>query len=107
MRDALKTMEAMDTNGHRIPFSMRVVTYNEQKDEGGDFLEMVNATLCGSDNKPLTHLQELNAEIEQKERKRKNPNHNINLTRNIRLQSGKIEKIHFHLITKFNGEDVF
>jgi len=107
LRDVLRQMEAVDEHENSIPFSIKVVKYNEQLDTGGDFFEVNRAILTKSGKKSPVQ-QGRSIELKEEEQLRRNPNHAVNLTRNITLlPSGNIRTIHIHLITRFNGERVF
>jgi hypothetical protein len=100
-------MEAQDGEGYSIPFSLKIVTYDEQKQTGGDLIEFESAEICRSGK--TSRRDRFNSEaVAKAEQIRKNPNHRDNLTRNIRLlPSGNIRKIHIHHILRLNGERVF
>jgi hypothetical protein len=111
LADALNIMEKKNDQGEPEPFSLRCVTYNEQLQTGGEFLEIEKGVLNDSRESIIeaSPLQKLNADIHQREeRLKKNPHHSENFTRNIRILPGNnIRKIHALLITEFNGEKVF
>ena len=112
LRDVLNTMEAQDNGGNLLPFSLKVVTYNEQQQTGGEILVIDQGTLSDEGKKtpvtPPNPAQAILKEVRKMDKRKKDPNHNVNYTRNIRvLPGGNIRKIHPLLIIEFNGQKVF
>ncbi len=105
-------MRAVDIDEMPVPFSLKVVEYNEQAGTGGKFLEVDRAVITQS-GKRSERRQGRNAmrglsSLSDHEKLVKDPNHWDNLTLNITiLPSGNIRKIHIHLITRINGERVY
>ena len=107
LRDALNVMRAVDADEEPVPFSLKVVEYNEQLGTGGGFFEVERAILTQSGKKSQKKGR-FNEILLEKEKILKNPNHFDNLTLNITLlPSRNIRKIHVHLITRINGERLY
>jgi len=84
-------------------FSIAFVTYNEQKQTGGEWIELKE---CVKHNH-LTREQLKLKSNKPMEKVFKNPNHYQNATRNIKIvSSGELVKVHLRLIRKFNGKTV-
>ena len=107
MRDVLKIMRTPNEEGRAIPFDISWRTLNRNSKTGGAFRSAQNAKLVmkekGIDPNSVYALQH----FKKKEKvNKKNPNHFSNKTRNIRLESGEIKKIHILHIIEFNGQKV-
>jgi hypothetical protein len=93
-------------------FSCKVVTYDHNRKEGGDIIELSGKMLKHN------HRDKGGRELTQQELKQyqriglqKNPHHRKWYTRNIQIWSDGIptiviKKIHIPLIVEFNGEQV-
>jgi hypothetical protein len=111
-------MQLFDDYGRPVPFSFTVVTLNQLKGTGGDVIKVEHAVkFCYvkylQDKKRLKRLTEAG----KNERIYKAPNHAKHMTTNIMtvvqdemsglwFPSGSIQKIHYRLITEFNGKAV-
>lgn len=105
LRDALNLMENVDSQGLPVPFSIKVLSYDEERNTGGKWLEFPKCIIERSGKKSKKNLV---APINEEDVIKRNPNHSIHLTRNILiLPRRKYCKIHIHLIKRINGELVF
>jgi hypothetical protein len=92
-------------------FSCKVVTFDKQKQTGGELREY-RAVLLRRD--PMPNLRPSTAqELEAYNKKiQREPNHRLHYTRNIRIvtedgfKTQVIKKIHIPLIVEFNGQKV-
>ena len=107
MRDVLKIMRTPNEEGRVIPFNITWRTLNKNSKTGGAFKRAENAKLVtkekGIDPNSIYGLQHFMKKIKAT---KKSPNHFTNKTRNIRLESGDINKIHILHIIEFNGQKV-
>lgn len=107
LRDVLLMMEAEDEQGYQIPFSLRFVTYDKQKQTGGEIIDAKKAVLLKSGKKDFERKTGIRNK-EDPDQIKKKPNHFKNRTRNIMLLPSKqIRKVHIYLITRFNDERVY
>lgn len=96
------------------PFDIAFVTADRKRQTGGEIIELENVKLHRK-----AEYQQDNAEVSTAEavstvavstvalkKDYRNPQHLQHGTRNLRLSSGKIRKIHIRLIVKFNGAKV-
>lgn len=107
MRDVLKIMRTPNEEGRAIPFDISWRTLNRNSKTGGAFKTAQNAKLVmqeqGIDPNSVYALQH----FKKKEKvNKKSPNHFTNKTRNIRMESGDINKIQILYIIEFNGQKV-
>jgi hypothetical protein len=103
LKEVLNTMEARDGNGFPIPFSCVVVSFNKQKNTGGQFLEFSDVVLA------TTQVGE--AYSTAMAAKAKGETFNLSaetrLTRLVKfLVSGEVRKINFRLMVQFNNMKV-
>jgi hypothetical protein len=105
LRQVLETIKKVDVQGIAIPFDIEFRTRNKNNNTGGVLKKYQNAKLLigtKQKGKPFIDAEH----FYRKERIRKNPNHFENATRNIELENGRIIKINFRYITKFNDQEV-
>lgn len=95
LKEVLMKMKALDSYKNPIPFSLKVRQYNRQSRSGGKIKYYENVTYLTPS--PLSKREGKDT---------RNPNHWKNRTRNIKLQSGEIQKIHILFIIEFNGKKV-
>ena len=93
LKDVLTKMKQLDFSKNLVPFTIKVRQYNRQNKNGGKIKVYENVTL-------LQRPKKLKNEVF------KNHNHWENRTRNIKLPTKKIEKIHILFIIEFNGKKV-
>ncbi|WP_217425252.1 hypothetical protein [Flavobacterium sp. 14A] len=105
MRQVLEIIKKVDVQGIAIPFDIEFRTRNKNNNTGGVLKNYKNAKLLiGTKQKGKAFIDA--EHFYRKERIRKNPNHFENATRNIELENGRIIKINFRYITKFNDQEV-
>lgn len=108
LKEVLEQMRKLDTNGRAVRFDISVRTFNRQTKKGGKLKVYNNVKLVmnekGVDRDSIYALQ--NFKNGTAVRDRKNPRHFQNKTRNIRLESGEVKKIHINYIIEFNGKKV-
>lgn len=104
LKDVLADMEKEDELGNPIPFSLKYVAYDREKQKGGHIIEIRNAVLLKSGKRELGKDPKHTDDPDQI---RKNPHHWQNRTRNIVvLPSKQIRKVHIYLITRYNEQRV-
>lgn len=78
-------------------------THDEKRNTGGDRIELLgvfSASIINNtvkQNESAERIEPINS---------KNPNHNLNLTFNVRLANGDTRKIHWILVEKVNNKIV-
>lgn len=105
MRQVLAEINKKDSSGNAIPFSIEFRTFNRNNKMGGVLKKYDGAKLLVGkklEGKPFVAAEH----FYRTERVRKNPNHYENTTRNIETATGRIVKLNFRYITKFNGKEV-
>lgn len=108
LKDVLKTMRTLDTNGRAVAFSISFRTLNKNSKTGGRLVEYPKAKLVIKEENPNTiTTKSLRYKPQPKSNVRRNPNHFDNKTRNIKvLPQGDIRKIHINHIIEFNNQKV-
>jgi hypothetical protein len=108
--EVLKIMRTPDAEGRAVPFDISFRTFNRNSKTGGKMKHLKNAKLVmkekGLDPNSIYALKNFKPSEANEERTRKNPQHFPNKTRNIRMENGKVTKIGFRWIKKFNGKTV-
>lgn len=105
LAEVLRQMEASDSKGQPIPFSITYQKYNKRTKQGGDLVSINNAVLTKT-NKTYTKFINTSAKPLYTPQA-KAPNHFANATRNIReVGTMDITKIHIYLIYIFNEQEV-
>lgn len=107
LKAVLKEMRTPNQEGRAVLFDIAFRTFNRYSGTGGQIRRYQNAKLVMKE-KPLdpTGVEALKYKKKKVKRVRKNPHHWENKTRNIRLETGEIKKIHIYFITEFNGKKV-
>ncbi len=116
--DVKSKMQVFSDYGRPVPFSLTFITCDREKGTGGDVVQVEHAVkFCYikylEDKKRLKRLTEAG----KNKRIFKDPNHAKHTTTNIATVvrdelsglwffSGIIMKVHYRLITEFNGEEV-
>lgn len=98
LADALRIIESGD------PFDMVWITADRQRNRGGGILEAKGAVMQSKRNSNSARQEAPGPQ--QPAPSTRNPNHYAHGTRNIRLASGKIRKVHIQLIDQINGMKV-
>ena len=106
MRDVLKAMRQKDASGRAVKFSIAVRTLNKYSKTGGEYREYKGAKEVMQEDGVDYNSVEMLLKKPSKKKTRKDPKHHDNKTRNIRLASGEIKKIHIRHIVEFNGKKV-
>jgi hypothetical protein len=105
----LKIMRTPNKEGRAVEFDISYRTFNRNSKTGGKMKHCENAKLVmkekGPDPDSVYALQNFKPG-DKKEVVKKNPQHFRNKTRNIRMESGDITKIHIKFIHTFNGKKV-
>lgn len=97
LNEALKIFSLKDGKGMYKPFSMSYRTFNETSKKGGKLINYDN----------VRYLPSANSEVVVNEDKTvRPPNHFLNRTRNIELQSGEIKSIKIDFIISINNKKV-
>ena len=104
--EALETMDSLDASGKPVRFQLKFVTANRTTGEGGDIIELKDATKCSVRTRDGREIFPQRSFSSAAERPGKNPNHYANATRNIRLPNGQKRKLHIRLIIEFNHQKV-
>lgn len=106
LTEVLDLMDALDSNGDPIPFSIRFVTANRKDKTGGEIITIDKAVKCVGKDKKGNPVIDTRRKETPDLTKPKNPNHWSNATRNLFLPNGQIRKVHIRLIIEFNGQKV-
>lgn len=85
-----------------LPFSIEFVTYDRQRNTGGQLRTLVNAT---KKHQPVTLKDSIESDATASPRSRK-PNHSQHGTINVICADGSLVKVHTRLITKYNQQEV-
>ena len=102
LSQVLKEIETFDTiTKEPKTFSCTVITCDLNRDVGGEKLTLHNVRL----HKLTKKAKETKAK-KTEESISILPNEKKNDSRNLLLPNGQVRKIHIHLITKFNGQEV-
>lgn len=105
LRQVLEDIKKTDSQGNAVAFDIEFRTRNKNNNTGGVLKKYAGAKLLigtKQKGKPFIDAEH----FYRVERVRKNPNHFENATRNIELENGRILKLNFRYITKFNGQEV-
>ena len=95
--DVMRLMNKTDHKGDAVPFSMKVVRLDRNRNSGGDLLVIDKAVIS---RKKATNPSVTPSKV--------SPKHYENSTRNIQLiPSGEIRSIHPRLIIEFNNKPMF
>ena len=106
LRDVLTLMET-PVDGLARKFSLKVITYDDQRGTGGELMEFKECTLLGVKNEYKNSIpEEFRREQPALLLMTKDPHHRIHKTRNIRLKNGQVRKIHIRFITHFDGKQI-
>ena len=105
INEVQEIMRTPNEEGRAVKFDITVRTLNKNSKTGGKLNTYENAKLVMKE-KPLDPLAHLKFKPSEKKKVKKNPQHFPNKTRNIRLESGEIKKIHYNYIITFNGKKV-
>lgn len=104
--EALETMDTVDAQGRPVRFQLKFVTANRQTGEGGEIIELKDATKCSVRTRDGREIFPQRSFSPAATRTEKNPNHWANATRNVRLPNGQKRKLHIRLIIEFNHQKV-
>lgn len=103
LRDAIKLIET-PVDGKAPRFSVRFITYDEQRGTGGEVLKFDEVTLVGVKDAPRFQIpDEFRRQQPMRISLSRGPNHRANKTKNVRLKNGQVRKIHLRFITHING----
>lgn len=105
LKNALKIIEAKDTNGFPIPFDVDFRTLNRNSKTGGALRSYNGVTILTRNKKELTE-KEIAKNLQFANKAKKPPNHFENRTRNLQKQNGEIFKVNIRLITSINNQKV-
>lgn len=105
LNEVLEIMRTPNSEGRAVKFDIEVRTLNKNSKTGGKLNVYENAKLVMKE-KPKDPLAHLKFKPSETKKVKKNPQHFPNKTRNIRLESGEIKKIHINYIISFNGKKV-
>ena len=106
LRDALKQMEAVN-DGIPARFDLVVCTYSQERNTGGEILELNNVRLSGFAKQQQSKIApEFLREQPQFENEKRNPHHRENKTKNILLANGQTRKIRIRFIMFYNKMQV-
>lgn len=101
LQDVLADMDAGSN------FTIAFVTADRKRETGGEIIELENVRLHRKADHEEDKSQKIAAPaVESAKLDSRNPQHLQHGTRNLRLSSGKIRKVHIRLIVKFNGAKV-
>jgi len=110
INEVLETMRTPNYEGRAVTFDISWRTYNRHSKTGGKHKYAENAKLVMQEKQIDPHsvfaLKNFKTSEKKKEVIKKNPNHYEHKTRNIRLESGEVKKIHYRYIETFNGKKV-
>jgi hypothetical protein len=102
LRDALSKMEAV-SDGIPARFDLVVCTFSEERNSGGDLLEMKNVRLSGFANNIKSKIAPEHLRVQPKfENVKRNPHHRENKTKNVLLANGQTRKIRIRFILFYN-----
>ena len=104
--EALEIMDSVDQHGRPARFQVKFVTADRTKKEGGEIIELKDASKCPVRTKNGHEIYPQRKNAPHLERITRNPNHWENSTRNIRLPNGQKRKLHIRLIIEFNNKKV-
>lgn len=97
LKDALKIFSVKDNNGLYKPFDLTYRTFNATNKKGGKLINYDN----------VRYLPSAKTDVVVNEDKTvRPPNHFLNRTRNIELQSGEIKSIKIDFIISINNKKV-
>lgn len=99
LRDVLTEMKKLDKQNNPIPFCIKLRSFNRQNKSGGNLISYNNAILLKPPKEKGAKRLAMDTEF-------KDPKHWENRTRNIKLDTGEIKKIHTIFIVEFNGKKV-
>ena len=80
-------MEQTDAQGKPVPFNLKAVTCDLERNRGGEHITFERATLSAPGGKKKAY-------------------HHRNDVRNLRVPSGEIRGVHPILMTHFNGKTI-
>lgn len=106
--EMLDDMRKVDADGKPIPFSVKVVSFDEQKKTGGKIIEYPCAIMP---IKQQSDEQEQESIFTVEQKTKKDPRHFKNSTRNIEEVIGgyptnRVRKVNIFLILVYNGREV-
>jgi len=104
LKNTLQIIEAKDTEGYPIPFSISFRTLQRNSKTGGRLVSCFGATALTSLPKQRKTTKVIMDDLLRPERPEKNPNHFLNRTRNIQKANGEIAKLHIRLIDSINNK---
>ncbi len=104
--DVLDKMEAVDSQGNPVRFSLKFITANRRLNQGGEIIELKDARKCSVKTKQGKEIFPEKKNFPVNDKVSKAPNHWINSTRNILLPNGQKRKLHIRLILEFNNMKV-
>jgi hypothetical protein len=104
--DALEMMDSTDSQGNPARFQLKFVTANRTTKEGGEIIEVTDASKCSIRTKKGKEIIPAKKTFKADEKMPKDPRHWVNSTRNILLPNGQKRKLHIRLIIEFNHKKV-
>lgn len=106
LRDALAKMEAV-TDGIPARFDLIVRTFSEERNTGGELLELNNVRMSGFAKQQQSKIApEFLREQPKFDNVKRNPHHRENKTKNILLANGQTRKIRIRFIMFYNQMQV-
>jgi hypothetical protein len=104
--DVLEIMESFDSLGRPARFQIKFVTADRTTKEGGQIIELQDASKCSVRTKLGKEVFPQKKNIPFPDKVSKDPHHWTNSTRNILLPNGQKRKLHIRLIIEFNNKKV-
>jgi hypothetical protein len=103
LRDALSKMEAVN-DGIPARFDLVVCTFSEERNTGGEILELNNVRMSGFAKQAQNKIApEFLREQTKFENEKRNPHHRENKTKNVLLANGQTRKIRIRFILFYNN----
>ncbi len=104
--DVLEIMDSVDAEGRPVRFQVKYITANRTTGEGGDIIELKDASKCSIRTKKGEEVFPQRKNFPVADKLAKDPRHWVNSTRNILLPNGQKRKLHIRLIIEFNHKKV-
>lgn len=118
LNEARAIMEQIGPDGEAVPFSIGFETWNEEKQTGGEFIK-IDFAIKAVNLKPNSNRKTFYAGTrnDAATTSSKKQNHHANQTTNLAIlakneltgkfvHTGRFHKIHYLLITEFNGKEI-
>ena len=99
--EALRQMRQINEQGALIPFSFEYVSYDKQKNDGGEIVQLNGCVLS-----KLARDKKYRSQKLYRERKESAWHWSNDTAAVLILSSGEIRRFHISLITKFNNKIV-